>query len=124
MAATLLLLEVAAADFEEQPEERVAIRSALQKAFDLNMETIESLLTEAEQQHDAATSLFEYTRILNEQCDQQQKFEILIQLWSVAFADGSIDKYEDHRIRRIADLLYLSHREFIQAKHLAQQKGS
>ena len=37
-------------------------------------------------------------------------------LWEVAFADQVIDKYEDYTIRKIADLLYVKHKDFIKAK--------
>lgn len=121
MAAAALLVEIAAADFEQQPEEREAIAAAIKDAFDLEANDIEQLINDAEQHHAEAISLHEYTRVLNEQCSHQQKFEILTQLWRIAFADGQLDKYEDHRIRRIADLLYLSHSEFIKAKHLAEK---
>ena len=34
-----------------------------------------------------------------------------------AFADGRIDKYEDYTIRKIADLIYVRHEDFMKAKH-------
>ena len=37
-------------------------------------------------------------------------------MWQVAYADGHLDHYEEHLIRRVADLLYVEHRDFIQAK--------
>ena len=42
--------------------------------------------------------------------------EVLNSVWSIAFADGEMDKHEEHLIRRIADLLYLNHKDFINAK--------
>ncbi|MEC8444130.1 MAG: TerB family tellurite resistance protein, partial [Pseudomonadota bacterium] len=33
---------------------------------------------------------------------------------------GNLDKYEEHIIRRIAELLYLPHSEFIRTKLLAR----
>ena len=82
----------------------------------MSAEDLQCLIHDAEQHQQDATSLYEFTSVLNEKCSQQEKFEILVNLWRVAFADGELDKYEDHRIRRIAELLNLSHREFIQAK--------
>jgi uncharacterized tellurite resistance protein B-like protein len=121
MAAAALLLEVAAADFESQPEERAVVCQAVQQAFGLGHKSVQQLLSDAEQHHQESISIYEYTRVLNEQCSHQQKFEILTHMWRVAFVDGRLDKYEDNRIRRIADLLYIPHREFIQAKHIADQ---
>jgi uncharacterized tellurite resistance protein B-like protein len=34
----------------------------------------------------------------------------------LALADDRIDKFEEHTIRQAADLLYLSHSRFIEAK--------
>ena len=45
-----------------------------------------------------------------------KKKEILNSVWAIAFADGQMDKHEEHLIRRIADLLYLNHKDFINAK--------
>ena len=36
--------------------------------------------------------------------------------WKVAKADNVIDKYEEHRIRKLSELLYINHTEFIKAK--------
>ena len=52
----------------------------------------------------------------NDQLDYDQKKEVLNSVWSIAFADGEMDKHEEHLIRRIADLLYLNHKDFINAK--------
>lgn len=124
MAAVALLLEVASADFVEQPLEREAVVRAAQEAFGLDKEAVAELLRNTERHQHQSVSLYDYTRVLNEQCSMDQKFEILTDLWRVAFADGELDKYEDHLIRRIADLLYLPHRQFIRAKLLAQQQKS
>jgi uncharacterized tellurite resistance protein B-like protein len=43
-------------------------------------------------------------------------------MWEVAYADGRVDRYEDHMIRKVADLLYLSHNDFIRMK-LASRPG-
>jgi uncharacterized tellurite resistance protein B-like protein len=37
-------------------------------------------------------------------------------LWRIAFADGELHHYEEHVIRRIADLIHVSHMDFIAAK--------
>ena len=44
------------------------------------------------------------------------KVQLITSLWKVAYADGDLDKYEEHLIRRVADLLYVPHDAFIRAK--------
>jgi uncharacterized tellurite resistance protein B-like protein len=41
-------------------------------------------------------------------------------MWRVAYADERLDKYEEHLIRKISDLIYVSHRDFIRTKHSAR----
>jgi uncharacterized tellurite resistance protein B-like protein len=116
LAAAALLVEVSAADFERHPEERRAIFDALSKVFELDHATVKSLVDGADHLVHTATSLYEFTRVLNDHCTHQEKLYLIEQCWRVAFADGHLDKYEDHRIRKLSDLLYIPHREFIQTK--------
>ena len=63
-----------------------------------------------------AVSLYEFTNRLNDELTPEDKTGIVEMLWRVAFADGRIDKYEEHLVRKAADLLYVPHRRFIRAK--------
>jgi uncharacterized tellurite resistance protein B-like protein len=119
LAAAVLLLEVSASDFEHRPEEKSAILQALNRAYGLNEEQLKILYEHAVHSVGRAVSLHDFIVIINRECSQEQKMLLLEQLWRVAFADGRLDKYEDHRIRRIAELLYMPHRAFIQSKHAA-----
>ena len=40
-------------------------------------------------------------------------------LWRVAYANEVLHKYEEHLVRKVADLLYVPHTAFIKAKHRA-----
>ena len=117
LAAAALLVEMTRADFEVHPKERVAVVAALRTAFDLSEAEAASLMAEAEAEADGATSLYEFTALINEHLTPPQKYRLVELLWRVAYADGEIDKYEDHLVRKVADLIYVRHREFIRAKH-------
>ena len=41
-------------------------------------------------------------------------------LVSAAYADGDVDKYEEHLIRNVADLIYVPHSNYIHCKLAAQ----
>ena len=45
---------------------------------------------------------------------------VALMMWQLVYADGEKSHYEEHLIRQVADLLYLSQGEFIQARHLAE----
>lgn len=122
LAAAALLIELSRADFQRDGVEQKAIESALQKCFELNPEQLQTLVELAEEENKEATSLFQFTNLIKDNYDPQQRFELVKMLWQVALADGEISKYEDHLIRKIAELIYLPHSEFIRAK-LAVIKG-
>ncbi len=116
LASAVLLIEVAKADFVNDPEEEAAIRASLQKHFSLSDEEVDSLFADASATGEDVISLHSFIRTINESCDDEQKAFLMEQMWRVAYADGSLDKYEDYNIRKIADLLYVSHKVFIQTK--------
>lgn len=120
LAAAVLLLEVGCSDFERHPEEKATVLRALAQAFHLNGEQLAILYEHAVHSADNAVSLHEFIGVINRECSREQKMTLLEDLWRVAFADGRLDKYEDHRIRRIAELLHMPHRAFIQSKHAAE----
>ena len=41
-------------------------------------------------------------------------------MWTVAYADGNLGKYEEHLIRQVATLTYVPHQDYIRAKLAAQ----
>ena len=45
-------------------------------------------------------------------------------LWAVAFADENVDKHEEYLVRKIANLIGVSHKEFIKAKLRARDGGA
>lgn len=116
LAAAALLIEVAQADHTCDERELAAVRHAARVTFELDEAELDELLSEAHVSHDDATSLYEFTSLINEHFSPEQKFSLVRCLWQVAQADGHIDRYEDHRIRRIAELIYVPHSEFIRAK--------
>jgi uncharacterized tellurite resistance protein B-like protein len=69
-----------------------------------------------------ATSLHQFTTLVHQHCTEHEKFELLVSMWELAFADNDLDKYEEYVIRKVADLIYVSHAEFIRAKTIAKNK--
>ena len=124
VATAALLVEMMRADYEVQPEEREAVLRALAAAFDdLSPEETRDLLARAEERADDATSLYEFTQHINRRLDHEQKAHVVELLWRVAYADGDLDKYEEHLVRRIADLIHVPHSVFIRMKHKARGEG-
>lgn len=119
LAAAVLLVEVMMADHEVNEEEVSQIIKVLESLFGVKKEQSALLIDEARQRHEELVSLHEMTSIINEQRDQELKRKLIFAMWCISFADDVKDKYEEHLIRKVADLLHLSHSEFIQARHKA-----
>jgi uncharacterized tellurite resistance protein B-like protein len=116
LACAALLLELGTADNQLDGDERRTLMQILQKQFGLGPAELDELWTLAMAQRQEATDLYQFTRLINESYGYAEKCTLLGHLWDVAYADGRIDRYEEHLIRKIADLLYLSHGDFIRAK--------
>ena|SRR5690554_3095458 len=123
LAAAALMIEVIAADYHFKDEERALLLSILQKRFSLDIVTAESLLNEAEQAHKKATDYFAFTSEINRRYDQNKKIELIHTFWQLANADNEIHQIEQHVIRRISNLLHVSHSDFIAAKIAATGHG-
>ena len=119
LASAALLIEVARADFEITPEELARLIDLLATTFDMSPEDLELVTQQANDQVENAVSLHDFTRVINEHCSPEERNELVGLRWDVAAADGDLSKYEDHLIRRVADLLYVPHQEFIRLKHQA-----
>ena len=115
-ASAQLLLEVARADFQISDEERSTIIDAIKRATSLPESELAQLIDDAEAQVASAISYHEHVRLINEHFSRKQKIALIEQLWRVAFADHELDQYEEAFIRKIADLIYVKHRDFMQAK--------
>lgn len=123
LASAALLLEVSRADFDASESERLSVHQHLQQAFGLSEAAIVALTDEADKRVDESTSLYEFTRIINDECGPAERVALIEQMWRVAYADGELCRYEEHLIRRVAELIYVSHGDFIRTKHAAAHTG-
>ena len=119
LACAALMFEVARADFSVETTEQDAVTSLLTAQFSLSADEVSTITEAAIEQADAATCLFEFTRTLNELASAEQKRNLLAMMWRVAMADNDLSRYEEHVIRKVADLLYVPHGDFIAAKQSA-----
>lgn len=121
LAAAALMLEVAVADHEFDPQELARLQRVLEDKFAISEEDSSEYLQLAQQTQLENTSLHPLTRLINTHYNADEKYQLLVGLWEIAYADGDLHKYEEAVIRRLSDLLYLSHSEFIRAKLSARQ---
>ena len=117
LAAAALLIEVARADVEVEEAEARLIERLLVETLDLDPREVDELVELAQAEIAEGASLHQFTHLINQHYDVADKRRFMEQLWRVAWSDGRIDDYEEHLLRRLAELLHLRHREFMQARH-------
>lgn len=121
VAAAALLVEVMVIDGKVEDAELKALGNTLGPLLNIDSSTVDNLIELSRGQVEEATSLYQFTSQVNQNFDHREKTELVTAMWQVALADGALDKYEENMIRRVAELLHLSHSEFIQCKFAARR---
>jgi len=116
LAIAALLVEILRADYAVSADERRQVLESLRGQLSLSDAACKRLLEDAERQIDRSHDLYQFTSRINRSCTDGEKQQLIEQLWRVARADSVVHKYEEHLIRRIADLLYVPHSAYITAK--------
>lgn len=123
-AAAALLLEMTHMDAQAADVERAAVEDIVRDCFDLDAAEADQLLACAEAERSGSTDYFQFTSLINEHFDAADKARLIEAMWRVAYADQRLHKYEEHLVRKIAELLYVPHSVFISARHrVAREHG-
>ena len=117
LATCILLIEVSKSDDDYDKVEQEKIISLIKDKFSLSYDEIEEVFSFSNNHHNKMISLFEWTDIINKECSYNQKLIIIGFMWDIAFIDSKIDKYEDYTIRKVCDLIYVKHKDFINLKN-------
>ena len=116
IAAGVLMLEIARADDEIDDLEKEVVIEGVKNILHKTNHEINEIFQKVIAVVEESVSFFEFTSLINDSCSRKEKYDLLVILWKVAYADGQLDKYEEYYIRKIKDLLYLSQSDFIKAK--------
>ena len=117
IATSVLFLELAYADFNVTPEEEENIYSNLQKFFNLPKGEVEEIINIAKEKRNDRNDIWIFTNQIKKDFSRERKIKIIELLWQLVFSDGKMDKYEEALMRKISNLLGLTHGEMIQAKN-------
>ena len=116
VATCALLLEVANSDDEFSDIERDNIIQILEKDFELSDEYAKELLELSDKEREESIDLWQFTNLINEHYSIEEKIKIIEMVWKVIYADGKLDKHEDHLAHKLSNLLKLTHKQLIDAK--------
>lgn len=115
VATAALIAEVMRLDGQAAPE-RAAFLAAVRRRFALSDDEASTLVALAEAEARDAVDYYQFTSLINRAFTAEQKAHVVELMWEVAYADGTLSAHEQHVMRKIAELLYVSHGDYIAAK--------
>ncbi len=122
VATAALLIEIAKADGNFSDDERKRIIEFMKNDFDLDDECVDELIKLSEHKVEESISVYEFSSVINENFTQEEKFELMKNLWRVIYEDGKLDSHEDQLIKIIGSTLNLEHKDIIGAKLFVKQE--
>ncbi|TNE67170.1 MAG: TerB family tellurite resistance protein [Alphaproteobacteria bacterium] len=123
LATAALLVQVSKADGDFSSAERARLTDCLTDHFGLAHDAATEILTRAETELADAPSLYDFTRVVTKELDQEERQEIVRLLWRVANADHHIDNFEANALAKIAGLLGVATHDRIRLKHEVEAEG-
>jgi uncharacterized tellurite resistance protein B-like protein len=122
IATCALFVEMAKADGEFTEDERNKIIKVMKETFELEDEYVNDLIELSEQKIKESISLYEFTSIINEKYSNEDKFELIKNLWKLIYIDKTLNMYEDHLVKKIGTMLNLDHKRIIDAKLIVKEE--
>lgn len=120
VAVASLLHEAARVDFAQADAERAAAEHAIADLFGLPATESAGVLVEGRDRAKHLASYFGPVSVIKRDLSPAQRVRLIEHLWRVAYADGRLDPYEDHYVRKIAHLLYVPNTQSMLARNRAR----
>lgn len=121
VAVAVLVHEARRADHDEAHlGESDAGVAALRHLFGLDLAGAAALLAEGRDKAQHLTSFYAPVTVIKRDYSMEQRIRLVEHLWRVSFADGLLNPYEDHYVRKIAHLLYVPNTDAMLARNRAR----
>lgn len=122
VATCTLFIELARADDNFSEQERDKIISVMKSTFNLENDCVNDLIALSEKKLQTDDSIYDFTKLINQNFSNEEKFELLKDLWRLIYVDNKLDMYEDHMIKKIGGLLNMGHQDIINSKMLVKEE--
>lgn len=116
VATSVILLEAATADSNFSPQEQEKIIEILKSRFQMNDESVKELIDESENERKNSTDLWYFTDLINENLNNEEKYNLMELVWEVIYSDETLDKFENYIAHKLLNMLNLDHSKFIELK--------
>ncbi|MCH6575691.1 MAG: TerB family tellurite resistance protein [Thermodesulfobacteriota bacterium] len=116
VATCVLLLEAATADSNFSSEEQEKIIQILKSRFQMDDTSVKELIDKSTMEKKNSTDLWYFTNLINENLDNEEKYDLMELVWEVIYSDGTLDKFENYIAHKLLNMLNLDHSRFIELK--------
>ena len=120
LAVAVLVHEARRADYAEGQRESAAGVTALREIFGLEPGEAAELLAHGRERAQQLSSFYAPVTVIKRELEMPERIRLVEHLWRVSFADGKLDYYEDHYVRKIAHLLYVPNTDSMLARNRAR----
>jgi uncharacterized tellurite resistance protein B-like protein len=120
VAVAALLHEASRADYHQGDDEYTVAGRALAELFGLDAGQCAQLLEEGRARAEQLHSFYAPVNIIKRDFSLEERVRLVEHLWRVAFANGQLNPYEDHYVRKIAHLLYVPNTQSMLARNRAR----
>ena len=111
LAVIVILLRAAAIDGDKDKIELDAIEKIALNDLNLDSQNFRDLYQKALEEEDFSADLDKWTKIINDNSDEESKLDIYRLACKIINIDGKIDPFESNFTRRLSGLLYLTDKQ-------------
>ena len=120
LAVAVLVHEARRSDYAEEHVESAAAEQALRELLGLAPAESAALLERGRAKAQQLSSFYAPVSAVKRAFSLEERIRLVEHLWRVAFADGLLNPYEDHYVRKIAHLLYVPNTRAMLARNRAR----
>jgi uncharacterized tellurite resistance protein B-like protein len=116
VAVCALFIEMGRIDDTFSEQELAQVLAILTDKYGLAAEDVDLLMDEADRELHESVDLWQFARVINENCSVSEKEKLIERLWRIVYVDGKMDQHEHYLMNKLSNLLRLSHKQLIDAK--------
>ncbi|MEO0328489.1 MAG: TerB family tellurite resistance protein [Pseudomonadota bacterium] len=124
LAEAALMYHVIAVDGIVSEDEKLRMQEVLASHFEIDGDQAQQLLKDARDADNEAIDLYKFTKIIKENLEEDERVQIIENLWEMVFADGVVHELEDNVVWRIAELLGVDGRDRMALKQRIWKRRS
>jgi len=111
LAIIVILLRASSIDGNKDELELDMIKNIAIQDLTIKEEDFINLYSKAVEEEDFSADIYKWTKIINDNCDEDSKLKIFRLACKIVNADGNIDPFESNFTRRLSGLLYITDKQ-------------